>query len=130
MLEKEMAAYLGVKHAIGVASGTDALHLALKAAGLGEGDEIITTPFTFIATAEAVASVGSTSVFVDIDPKTFNLDVQQAKNAITAKTKAILPVHLFGQPADLVPLKHSARSMDCCLSKTAPNPAGPLTRAR
>jgi dTDP-4-amino-4,6-dideoxygalactose transaminase len=105
MLEKEMAAYLGVKHAIGVASGTDALHLALKAAGLGEGDEIITTPFTFIATAEAVAYVGSNSVFVDIDPGTFNLDVQQVMEAITAKTRAILPVHLFGQPADLTPLK-------------------------
>ena len=105
MLEKEMAAYLDVKHAIGVASGTDALHLALKAAGLGEGDEIITTPFTFIATAEAIAYVGSTPVFVDVEPGTFNLDAEQAREAITAKTRAILPVHLFGQPADLAPLQ-------------------------
>ena len=82
MLEKEMAAYLDVKHAIGVASGTDALHLALRAAGLGEGDEIITTPFTFIATAEAIAYVRSSPVFVDVDPRTFNLDVQKVKNAI------------------------------------------------
>lgn len=103
--EQEIAEYLGVKHAIGVASGTDALHLALLAAGLGKGDEIITTPFTFIATAEAIAYVGATPVFVDIDPHTFNIDVQLAEQAITANTKAILPVHLFGQPADLAPLK-------------------------
>ncbi len=103
--EAEMAEYLGVKHAFGVASGTDALHLALRAAGLGQGDEIITSPFTFIATAEAIAYVGATPVFVDIDPLTFNIDVQQVEQAITANTKAILPVHLFGQPADLQPLK-------------------------
>ncbi len=103
--EQEMAEYLGVKHAIGVASGTDALHLALRAAGLGQGDEIITTTFTFIATAEAIAYVGATPVFVDIDPQTFNIDLLQVEQAITSKTKAILPVHLFGQPADLASLK-------------------------
>ncbi len=134
MLEKEMAAYLGVKHAIGVASGTDALHLALKAAGLGEGDEIITTPFTFIATAEAVAYVGSTSVFVDIDPKTFNLDVQQVMDAITAKTRAILPVHLFGQPADLAPLKqlceeHGLLLIEDCAQSCGATYQGKMTGA-
>jgi dTDP-4-amino-4,6-dideoxygalactose transaminase len=103
--EQEMAEYLGVKHAIGVASGTDALHLALRAAGLGQGDEIITTSFTFIATAEAIAYVGATPVFVDIDPQTFNIDLLQVEQAITSRTKAILPVHLFGQPADLASLK-------------------------
>lgn len=103
--EEEMADYLGVKHALGVSSGTDALHLALRAAGLGKGDEVITTPFTFIATAEAIAYVGATPVFVDIDPRTFNIDVVKVEEAITDKTKAILPVHLFGQPADLAPLK-------------------------
>ncbi len=103
--EKEAADYLGVKHAIGVASGTDALHLALAAAGIGPGDEVITTPFTFIATAEAIAYVGATPVFVDIDKDTFNIDLNQVEAAITDKTAAVIPVHLFGQPVNMPALK-------------------------
>jgi dTDP-4-amino-4,6-dideoxygalactose transaminase len=99
--EREAADYLGVKHAIGVASGTDALHLALRAAGIGAGDEVITSPFTFIATAEAIRYVGATPVFVDIDPRSFNLLPAAVETAVTERTTAVMPVHLFGQPADL-----------------------------
>lgn len=107
-LESELATYLGVQHAISCASGTDALHLALRAANLGPGDEIITTPFTFIATAEAIRYVGADPVFVDIDPRTFNIDPEAVIRAITPRTRAILPVHLFGQPADLPSLHRIA----------------------
>lgn len=113
--EKETAAYLGVKHAITCANGTDALHLALLAADIGPGDEVITTPFTFIATAEAIAYVGAKAVFVDIDPQTLNIDVEQVKRAITPKTRALLPVHLFGQPAHLKPLQDLAHEHNLVL---------------
>ncbi|MGZ5043153.1 MAG: DegT/DnrJ/EryC1/StrS family aminotransferase [Methylobacter sp.] len=120
--EKEAADYLGVKHAIAVASGTDALHLALLAEGIGPGDEVITTAFTFIATAEAIKYVGATPVFVDIDGKTFNISPEAIEKAITPKTKAVMPVHLFGQPADMVAIKqlcdkHNLKLIeDCCQS--------------
>lgn len=100
-LEEKIAAYSGVKYGIGVANGTDALILSLEALGIGEGDEVITTSFTFFATTESISRVGARPVFVDIDPKTFNLDVNLIKEKITEKTKAIIPVHLFGQPADM-----------------------------
>jgi len=100
-LEQEAAAYLGAAHAVTCASGTDALHLAILAAGVGPGDEVITSPFTFIATAEAICYAGATPVFVDIDPQTFNLDPALVEKAITPRTKAVIPVHLFGQPADM-----------------------------
>ncbi len=100
-LEKEAADYLGSPFAVGCASGTDALHLAVLAAGIKPGDEVITTPFTFIATAEAICYVGAVPVFVDVDPQTFNIVPELIEQAITPRTKAVIPVHLFGQPADL-----------------------------
>ncbi len=117
--ESECAEYLGVKHAIGCANGTDALHLAMLALKLGPGDEVITTPFTFIATAEAIAYVGATPVFVDIDPHTYNLAVDQVEAALTPKTKAIVPVHIFGMPCDMAPLvslsqKHNLHIIEDC----------------
>jgi len=99
--EKEFASYIGVKHAISVGNGTDALVLALKAMGIKSGDEVITTPFTFFATAEAISAVGAVPVFVDVDKETFNIDVTKIEEKITNKTKAIIPVHIFGQAADM-----------------------------
>ena len=110
--DTEAAEYLGVKHAISCANGTDALHLALLAAGVGPGDEVITTAFTFIATAEAIRYVGATPVFVDIDPVSLNLDTALIRDAISDKTRAILPVHLFGQPADMDAIQELAREFD------------------
>ena len=108
--EEAFARFHGVREAAGVASGTAALHLALLACGIGPGDEVITTPFTFYATAEAIAQAGATPVFVDILPDTYNLDPAGLEAAITPRTKAIVPVHLFGQPADMDEILAIARS--------------------
>lgn len=113
--EKECAEYLGVKHALGCANGTDALHLGLLAAGVKAGDEVITTAFTFIATAEAIRYVGATPVFVDILPGSLNIDPIQIKAAITDKTSAIIPVHLFGQPADMDEIVNIANENDLAI---------------
>ena len=99
--EKAFAKAVGSKYACAVSSGTAGLHIALIAAGIGPGDEVITSPFSFIASANAILYVGATPVFVDIDPKTYNIDVSKIEKAITARTKAILPVHIFGQPAQM-----------------------------
>lgn len=108
--EQAFATYLGVSHVIGCNSGTDALYLALRALEIGPGDEVITSPFTFFATAEMVTAVGAVPVFVDIEPDTFNLDLNQLEAAITDRTRAIIPVHLFGQPLDLSRLCAIAKS--------------------
>jgi dTDP-4-amino-4,6-dideoxygalactose transaminase len=108
--EKEFAGYCGAAEAVGVNSGTSALHLALLACGIGPGDEVITTPFTFVASAASIVYTGATPVFVDIDPASFNIDVSLIEPAITPRTKAILPVHLFGQPADMDPIMEIART--------------------
>ncbi|MCC5856906.1 MAG: DegT/DnrJ/EryC1/StrS family aminotransferase [Ectothiorhodospiraceae bacterium] len=118
-LEAEIAEFLGVPHAVSCASGTDALHLALAAAGIGPGDEVITSAFTFIATAEAIRYVGATPVFVDIDAHSFNMDLGQVEAAVTQRTRAVLPVHLFGQPVDMPELqriaaKHELRIIEDC----------------
>jgi len=106
--EKEFAAKHGVKHAIGVNTGTSALHVALLAAGIGPGDEVITVSMTFIATVSAIRYTGATPVFVDIDPVTCTMDVGQIESKITARTRAIMPVHLYGQPADMDPIMEIA----------------------
>ena len=107
--EREFAAYCNARFAIGVGSGTEALHLALWACGIGTGDEVITVSHTFIATALAIHFVGAEPVLVDIDPKTYTMDVTQVERSITPRTKAILPVHLYGHPVDLAPLQDIAR---------------------
>ena len=107
--ESSVAGYLGVKYAIGCASGTDALQIALMALGIGPGDEVVTTPFTFVATAETVGLLGATPVYVDIDPRTFTINPSFIERAITSRTKAIIPVHLYGQACDMDPIMAVAR---------------------
>lgn len=101
LFEQEFATYCGARFGIGVSSGTDALHLTLRAVGIGPGDEVITVPNTFIATTEAISMCGAKPVFVDIDESTYNMDATQLRKAITANTKVVIPVHLYGQTADM-----------------------------
>ena len=119
-LQEEFANYVGSKFSLGLNSGTDALHLALRALNIGRGDEVITTAFTFVATASAIGLAGATPVFVDINPDTFNIDADKIEAAITPKTKAIIPVHLYGQPAEIdkimdIAKRHNLKVVeDCC----------------
>ncbi|HEY9795385.1 MAG TPA: DegT/DnrJ/EryC1/StrS family aminotransferase [Leptolyngbyaceae cyanobacterium] len=110
--EQQFANYVGAVACVACNSGTDALYLALRALEIGPGDEVITTPFTFIATAEVITAVGATPVFIDIDAQTFNFDVTQIAAAITDKTRAIMPVHLFGQPVDMSAVMSIAQAHD------------------
>lgn len=120
MLSEEIAQYIGVKHAVTLNSGTDALHLALRALNIGAGDEVISVAFTFVATTESIEIVGATPVFVDIDENTFNIDAAKIEAAITPKTKAIIPVHLYGQPCQMdvimdIAKRHNLYVIeDCC----------------
>ncbi|GAB4548424.1 MAG: DegT/DnrJ/EryC1/StrS family aminotransferase [Anaerolineae bacterium] len=108
-LETELAEYVGCRYGVGVASGTDALRLSLEALGIGRGDEVITTPFTFVATANTISHTGARPVFVDIDPRTYNIAPAQIEAAITERTRAIIPVHLYGQPAEMDAIMDIAR---------------------
>jgi dTDP-4-amino-4,6-dideoxygalactose transaminase len=117
--EDEFAAYCEASHAVGVDSGTSALELALRACGIGEGDEVITAANTFIATALAISYVGARPVLVDVDPRTCNIDPRLIESAITARTRAIMPVHLYGQPADMDPIMDIARRHDLVVIEDA-----------
>ncbi len=130
--EKEAADYLGSSHVVGVASGTDALHLAVLAANIKPGDEVITTPFTFIATAEAICYAGAVPVFVDVDPRTFNIVPELIEEKITPRTKAVIPVHIFGQPADMPAIsdicqRHNLVLIEDCAQSFGAETAGQMT---
>lgn len=128
--EQEFAAYSGAAHGVGMNSGTSALHLALLAAGVGPGDEVITVPHTFVATVAAIRYTGATTVFVDIDPDSYTMDPAQLEAAVTERTKAIIPVHLYGQPADMAPIMEIARRRGVVVIEDAAQAHGAEYRGR
>lgn len=128
--EAAFAAYCSARHAVGVSSGTAAIELTLRALGIGPGDEVVTTPFTFMATAEAISQVGACPVFADIDPLTFNIDPEAVAAVITSRTKAILPVHLYGLPANMEALQEIAKDHGLWLIEDAAQAHGAEFRGR
>ncbi len=128
--EQEFAAYCGAPHAIGVGNGTDALHLALRALGVGAGDEVVTVSHTFFATAEAIELVGARPVFVDVDPRTATMAVEQLERAITSATRAIVPVHLYGRVADMGPIMEVARNHGLRVVEDASQAHGAIYRGQ
>lgn len=128
--EKEFAEFVGVKHAISVGNGTDALVISLKAMGVGPGDEVITPTFTFFATAESISAVGATPIFIDSDKDTFNIDVTKIEEKITSKTKAIMPVHIFGQAADMDEINKIAKKHNLLVIEDACQAIGGTYKGR
>ena len=128
--EKEFAAYIGADYGIGVANGTDALDLAVAALGLSTGDEVLTTAFSFIATADSFARSGVSPAFADIDPRTFNLDPKSVAERLTPRTKAIIAVHIFGQPADMDPLLEIGRDHGIPVLEDSAQSHGAVYRGR
>lgn len=129
-LEEKLATYVGVKHCIGVSNGTEALFIAMMALGIKQGDEVITTPFTFIATAEMIALLHAKPVFVDIDPRTYNIDPAKIEAAITGKTRAIMPVSLYGQCADMNPINELAAKYNLAVIEDAAQSFGATYKGR
>src|SRR5215469_9662434 len=128
--EERFAAYCQAKHCVALNSGTSALHLALLAAGIGPGDEVITVPFTFVASVSTIVYTGARPVLVDIDPRSFTIDTAAIERAITPRTKAILPVHLYGQPADMDPIMDVARRHELVVIEDAAQAHGAQYKGR
>jgi len=128
--EKSFASFCGVKNCVGVGNGTDALYIALRALGIGPGDEVITVANSFIATSEAITMTGARVVFVDINPRTYNIDVTKIEEKVTPRTKAIIPVHLYGQPADVDPIIAIAKKHGLKIVEDAAQGHGGLYKGR
>ena len=128
--EKAFATFCGVKHCVGVGNGTDALYIALKALGIGQGDEVITAANSFIATSEAITLTGAKVVFADINPSTYNIDIDEIRKKVNSKTKAIVPVHLYGQPADMDPIMDIASKHGLKVVEDAAQAHGALYKGR